>query len=156
MTTATTAPAVQQPQAPFDHATVLPGTPESAHTARTWVRDRLTSRQTPDSVADDAVLLLNELVANAVQWTGCKRIGIRLRMTSRRLRIDVEDGSRSLPVRLPAGPYDENGRGLNLLVAHADRWGVDVLPTGKTAWFELAIPRATARPNSTTPSRDRA
>jgi anti-sigma regulatory factor (Ser/Thr protein kinase) len=106
-------------------------------------------------VVDDAVLLLSELVANAAQWTGCKRIGIRLRVNGSRLRIDVEDGSRSLPVRMPADAHDENGRGLNLLVTLADRWGVDVLTFGKTVWFELAIPRTpAARPDGTSSSHD--
>ncbi|WP_152627908.1 ATP-binding protein [Streptacidiphilus neutrinimicus] len=120
--------------------TNLACTPASVRIARTWVHQWLISDGAPEAVTTVAVQLTSELVANAAQWTGCSRVAIRLRVNNQRLRVDVEDGSRSLPVRLPADWDDENGRGLNVLQALADRWGVTVHPLGKAVWFELRVP----------------
>lgn len=136
MTTATT----PQQLPVLQHSLVLPCEAASARTARTWARGWLDAQGVPERIADVAVLLLSELVANAAQWTGCSRIGIHLRMRGCRLRVDVEDGSRSLPVRMPASATDENGRGLGLVHALAASSGVDLLPLGKSVWFELAVP----------------
>jgi hypothetical protein len=35
-----------------------------------------------------------------------------------------------------------SGRGVRLVDTLADDWGVDVLPAGKTVWFELLSPTA--------------
>jgi hypothetical protein len=40
---------------------------------------------------------------------------------------------------MPVRDLDISGRGLFLIDKLADRWGVDLLPRGKTAWFELRV-----------------
>jgi hypothetical protein len=40
---------------------------------------------------------------------------------------------------MPVRELDVSGRGLFLVDKLADRWGVDLLPRGKTTWFEMRV-----------------
>ncbi|MER5745437.1 ATP-binding protein [Streptomyces sp. NPDC059913] len=118
----------------------LPSRPESAATAR-----RLTScvvlRQWALSpqIAEYAVLLVSELVGNAVRHTGARVFGLRMMRRRGWVRIEVRDPSRGLPCLMPVQEMDVSGRGLFLVDKLSDRWGVDLLPRGKTTWFEMRI-----------------
>jgi anti-sigma regulatory factor (Ser/Thr protein kinase) len=125
---------------PTESEVHLPSRPESAATAR-----RLTQvvilRQwglTP-GLAEDAVLLVSELVGNAVRHTGARVFGLRMRHRRGWIRAEVRDPSRGLPCLMPVQETDISGRGLFLVDRLADRWGVDLLPRGKTTWFEMRI-----------------
>ncbi|MFH0242307.1 ATP-binding protein [Streptomyces sp. HK10] len=116
----------------------LPNRPESAHTARRLVRSVLLTRWgLSETLAEDTVLLVSELVGNAVRHTGAQSLGLRLRRQRGRIRVEVRDPSRGLPCLLPVHEFDVSGRGLFLVDHLSDRWGVDLLPLGKTTWFEL-------------------
>ncbi|SEQ70314.1 ATP-binding protein [Streptomyces radiopugnans] len=116
----------------------LPNRPESARTARRLVRSVLLTRWgLPEALAEDTVLLVSELVGNAVRHTGAQSLGLRLRRQRGRIRVEVRDPSRGLPCLLPVHELDVSGRGLFLVDHLSDRWGVDLLPLGKTTWFEL-------------------
>ncbi len=118
----------------------LPSRPESAATAR-----RLTScvvlRQWALSpqTAEYAVLLVSELVGNAVRHTGARVFGLRMVRRRGWIRVEVRDPSRGLPCLMPVREMDVSGRGLFLVDKLSDRWGVDLLPRGKTTWFEMRI-----------------
>ncbi|MGW3124233.1 ATP-binding protein [Streptomyces sp. NPDC001107] len=125
---------------PTDAEVPLPSRPESAATAR-----RLTQvvvlRQwglTP-KMTEDAVLLVSELVGNAVRHTGARVFGLRMRRRRGWIRIEVRDPSRGLPCLMPVQETDISGRGLFLVDKLSDRWGVDLLPRGKTTWFEMRV-----------------
>ncbi|GAA3656824.1 ATP-binding protein [Streptomyces chitinivorans] len=116
----------------------LPNRPESARTARRLVRSVLLNRWgLSEALAEDTVLLVSELVGNAVRHTGAQSLGLRLRLRRGRIRVEVRDPSRGLPCLLPVHEFDVSGRGLFLVDHLSDRWGVDLLPLGKTTWFEL-------------------
>ncbi|WP_410536361.1 ATP-binding protein [Streptomyces sp. KL2] len=116
----------------------LPNRPESARTARRLVRSVLLTRWgLPEALTEDTVLLVSELVGNAVRHTGAQSLGLRLRRQPGRIRVEVRDPSRGLPCLLPVHELDVSGRGLFLVDHLSDRWGVDLLPLGKTTWFEL-------------------
>ncbi|MDQ0845218.1 MULTISPECIES: ATP-binding protein [unclassified Streptomyces] len=118
----------------------LPSRPESAATAR-----RLTQcvvlRQwaLPAQTGEYAVLLVSELVGNAVRHTGARVFGLRMLRRRGWIRIEVRDPSRGLPCLMPVAEMDTSGRGLFLVDKLADRWGVDLLPRGKTTWFEMRV-----------------
>ncbi|WP_247597867.1 ATP-binding protein [Streptomyces sp. RKND-216] len=119
----------------------LPNRPESAATARRLAEAVL--RQgwaAPATTAEHAVLLVSELVGNAVRHTGASTFGLRMHRRRGRLRVEVRDPSRGLPCLLPVTEMDTSGRGLWLVDRLADRWGVDLLPRGKSTWFEMRLP----------------
>jgi anti-sigma regulatory factor (Ser/Thr protein kinase) len=125
---------------PTEAEVPLPSRPESAAAAR-----RLTQivvlRQwglTP-KMTEDAVLLVSELVGNAVRHTGARVFGLRMRRRRGWIRIEVRDPSRGLPCLMPVQEMDISGRGLFLVDKLSDRWGVDLLPRGKTTWFEMRV-----------------
>ncbi|MCZ9337644.1 ATP-binding protein, partial [Streptomyces sp. TRM76130] len=76
-----------------------------------------------DGVGDIAVLLVSELVTNALRHaTG--PIGVRLVAPAGPdgvLRVEVSDPLPDLPHERPADPEDESGRGLRMVAAAARR-----------------------------------
>lgn len=110
---------------------------------RRRLRDQLRQWGVP-ALTDTAELLATEIVTNALQHTGG---GAVLTATlsagpARRLRVEVHDSAgRRPPPRTPGGtrPSDEatSGRGLMLVEALADTWGVQARGAGKIVWFEI-------------------
>ncbi len=89
--------------------------------------------------ADDAVLVLSELVTNAVLHAGgADRITVDCRDGS--IRIDVHDGATDA-ARVPDVAPEVGGRGLRIVEALAERWGSDPLDAGKVVWAELPCRR---------------
>lgn len=92
---------------------------------------------------DPAALVVAELAANAALHGSDRRAGFRLSLTvtDTTLRIEVSDtaGDRMPGAGLPAADA-ESGRGLLLVEALADRWGVTPgPPPGKTVWAEMTL-----------------
>ncbi|MFE9045847.1 SpoIIE family protein phosphatase [Streptomyces sp. NPDC012421] len=126
----------------------------SVAAARAFVRDTLQGWGHPELV-DDAVVLTSELVTNAVVHAGTAADVLCLRSEDS-IRIEVADRypEREIPVqsgRAIASPDRENGRGLLLCAALADRWGVDYSPTRKHVWFHLDLPQRPAGTRSAGP-----
>ncbi|EGG47707.1 hypothetical protein GCM10018782_42430 [Streptomyces griseoaurantiacus] len=126
---------------PTEAEVPLPSLPESAATARRLAQVVLLRHWglTP-KLTEDAVLLVSELVGNAVRHTGARVFGLRMHRRRGRIRVEVRDPSRGLPCLMPVQDLDVSGRGLFLVDTLADRWGVDLLPLGKTTWFEMRAP----------------
>lgn len=91
-------------------------------------------------LADTAELLTSELVTNALRHTGRGAVFDAVLTGDQRLRIEVQDGEAGLPGRRrdPDAEYATSGRGLMLVEALADSWGVQLRGDGKVTWFELA------------------
>ena len=90
-------------------------------------------------LADSAVLLVSELVTNAVQHAGpdVSPTVLRLEYGGGWLRIEVHDTSPHAPrPRIPDW-LDESGFGLMLVDALAAKWGVQQTMQGKAVWAEL-------------------
>ncbi|MFJ8590506.1 ATP-binding protein [Streptomyces sp. NPDC093598] len=120
----------------------LPPQRTSVRVARHALRARLASWQVPEEVCANAVLLVSELVTNAVLHTLSERIvcGVQL-MTNACFRLEVHDGDlsgRGIPDRRP-GLDDEGGRGLLLVREMADSWGIarSTLTGGNAVWASL-------------------
>lgn len=110
--------------------------PESAATARRLTLAKLRVWGL-SPLEDTCELLVSELVGNAVRHTGAQTFGLHMARRRGWIRIEVRDPSRALPCLLPVNDTDISGRGLMLVDKLSDRWGVDLLPRGKTTWFEL-------------------
>jgi anti-sigma regulatory factor (Ser/Thr protein kinase) len=88
---------------------------------------------------DDALLLTSELVSNAVEY-GASPASLDISYDATVLRISVRDAGPGRPVlgRLD-NPHSGQGRGIALVNAVADDWGVEVTDErGKAVWFTLS------------------
>jgi anti-sigma regulatory factor (Ser/Thr protein kinase) len=125
---------------PADGDVRLPSRPESAAIARRLTQYVVLSQWalTPQ-IAEHAVLLVSELVGNAVRHTGARVFALRMVRRRGWIRVEVRDPSRGLPCLMPVHEMDVSGRGLFLVDKLSDRWGVDLQPRGKTTWFEMRV-----------------
>jgi anti-sigma regulatory factor (Ser/Thr protein kinase) len=91
-------------------------------------------------VIDAAELCVGEFVANVINHVGLGTpTTLVVSMNGRHLRIEVHDpDARALPILQRADADSETGRGMVLVDAVADRWGVLLRPAGKVTWCELA------------------
>jgi len=129
-----------EPREPPSSDTVLalPAGSEAPALARAYLHDH--ARYLPQTLLDDALVLVSELVTNAVQH-GRPKIMLRLRETPPGIGVYVSDGGPGRPQYPTAEPdeYAVRGRGLRIVDALATDWGVEQLASepGKVVWFEL-------------------
>lgn len=90
-----------------------------------------------DDCADTVALLVSEVATNAVLHAYGREVRVRIAVHGGRLRVEVDDSSPEMPVGRGAEDGDQDGRGLALVAALSDLWGVRAQPGGKTFWFEL-------------------
>ncbi|MFC7381583.1 ATP-binding protein [Sphaerisporangium rhizosphaerae] len=121
--------------------TDLIGSPASVARAREYVREKLGIGH---PALDDVTLLVSELVTNAVIHSDSRnggRVVVALADCYDFIHADiVDDGSESIP-QISADMYAEGGRGLFLVEAVSDRWGVYTDHAGRTVWFEIGYQR---------------
>ncbi|MFJ9849315.1 SpoIIE family protein phosphatase [Streptomyces sp. NPDC101150] len=113
--------------------------PERIAEARAQIRDVLHDWADADQV-DSAVLMVSEMITNVLMHTDGDALlvaEISGERGSRRIRVDVADGSDELPHRRSPGELASSGRGLVLLELLAGAWGVNPRGDGKSTWFEL-------------------
>jgi anti-sigma regulatory factor (Ser/Thr protein kinase) len=116
----------------------LPGVAVSVAGAREFTRSCLSSAQATRETVDRAVLLVSELVTNAVVHAACD---VRLRVTpGSPVRVEVHDENPEPPQARGREPLEVGGFGLVIVESVASRWGVEPQPTGKVVWFELDCP----------------
>ena len=107
--------------------------------ARRFVSSVLTRRPYEDRVhLGDARLVVSELASNAVLHAGTP-FAVSVRYTGSAVRISVRDWSPTQPVLRNGGPASLSGRGLHLVQAIAEAWGVDAGSDGKAVWAELPL-----------------
>jgi PAS domain S-box-containing protein len=115
---------------PAEAAAVATGRRFIATAWRSWSCDA------PD---DTARLLVSELLGNAVRH-GRGPVNLQAHRSAWEVTVEVTDCGGKLPERRTAGPEDESGRGLFLIEALADHWGIRPDTHGKTTWFTLRLP----------------
>ncbi|MFI8302991.1 ATP-binding protein [Streptomyces sp. NPDC085927] len=98
-------------------------------------------------VADAAELAVSEILANVIRHVPDRRCGICFLLLPGAVRVEVSDRCPRLPVPAGRDVLAEGGRGLLLVEAVTDRWGVTSSPTGggKTVWFECDVKPAPVR-----------
>ncbi|MFC8402435.1 SpoIIE family protein phosphatase [Streptomyces griseoincarnatus] len=129
----------------------LSGSPLAPGSARAMLRKALTewAQSSADGadlltgrVGDDAALVASELVTNAVVHAGTEvRLTCRLEDTGA-LVVEVADlhpsrAPRDDAAEAPAHDLPEYGRGLRLVAALAESWGVTYRAGSKTVWARL-------------------
>jgi anti-sigma regulatory factor (Ser/Thr protein kinase) len=106
----------------------------SASTARSFVRTTL--HGIPALQIGVAELLTSELVSNAVLH-GRAPTEVTVEVHDQIITVSVSDGSSELPVLSEAEGRVGHGRGLPLVAAMSDDWGVTPSDVGKAVWFTL-------------------
>ncbi|MEU5954975.1 ATP-binding protein [Streptomyces sp. NPDC047525] len=137
--------------------------PAEVGRARRWARSRLACSGigVDEPLAETLILLISELVTNAVVHTGCPAV-LRMRLPDApdvtgkaagassasgaagaagagpgTVRVEVADASACPPKQRHADGDATNGRGLELVDGLADRWGWQTEGAGKSIWCEV-------------------
>lgn len=108
--------------------------------ARALVRLRLQVEGTPAESVDSAALIVSELAGNVVKyhdWDLEPVMVLGLVRDGRTLRIEVHDSDPAVPQRLTPDAMSEGGRGLLVVEALSERWGVGRTDEGKFVWSEF-------------------
>jgi len=115
--------------------------PSSPAEARRFIRDICNAADLGPDVCETAALLTSELVTNAVKYGG-SRATLDAAVPGGVLRVAIADENPALPVVGLRPSFEaEGGRGLQLVSALSNRWGVEATADGgKAVWFELEIP----------------
>lgn len=97
--------------------------------------------------ADDVSLCVSELATNALVHGAPPGRGflLRVRYDGDVLRVEVHDSGGGEPYASDPPGDGEGGRGLFLVAALADKWGVGQRNPGKVVWAEFACPVDEAR-----------
>ncbi|MEU4170059.1 SpoIIE family protein phosphatase [Streptomyces sp. NPDC026665] len=137
--------------------TSLPGTPLAPAAARRFLRDTLLSWAEPplpgaeiidDRLTEDACVVVSELVTNAVVHAGTDvELLCRLECAADGppgpLVVEVSDHHPSRAIREdgaePSYGTPEYGRGLRLVSALSEAWGITYRPGVKTVWSRLLV-----------------
>ena len=107
--------------------------PQSVTAARLFVRDRL-SNQALETV-EAAEVMTSELASNCVLHA---RTDFEVAIDSReQIRIELSDTGQGRPRLLSPTPRELTGRGLRIVEAMSEAWGVIAAATGKKVWFTL-------------------
>ena len=118
---------------------LLPASTISPAAAREWAR-HTGCREHAVDLLDDALLLITELVTNALLH-GAPPILLAIECDDASLHVRVRDGSPVLPGHRETELESENGRGMTLVELLTSTWGVapvtDQHGVGKEVWFEL-------------------
>ncbi|QDQ14229.1 ATP-binding protein [Streptomyces spectabilis] len=98
--------------------------------------------------AEDIALCVSELTTNALVHGAPPGRGFKLRLLrdSGTVRIEVHDSGDGRPRLVGEGVADESGRGLLLVAALADKWGVAERNPGKVVWAEFGQVSGAAPP----------
>lgn len=104
--------------------------------ARHQVSEFLKRPDIPHDVINDVVLVVSELVTNAVE-AGATSIELRLDVTNQNITMSVDDDTGGWPTLTSPKPYATRGRGLAIVAKTAENWEVERTEHGKkvTACF---------------------
>ncbi|WP_406509712.1 ATP-binding protein [Streptomyces sp. NBC_00212] len=95
-----------------------------------------------DPLIDEAALGVTELLTNVHRHAEPDKVcTVEIELLLDRLTISVHDHDPTLPAVRNADALATNGRGLALIAAVSESWGVRPLgESGKTVWFTLTAP----------------
>lgn len=116
----------------------FPNAPVSVTNARRYATQTLAG--IPPDVADAIAVMVSELATNAVRHAATD-FTVTIDRDGREIRIAVTDTGSGRPALQSPAPTDHSGRGLRIVEALADNWGVTETAdrTGKTVWFTVAL-----------------
>ncbi|GAA0295868.1 ATP-binding protein [Kineococcus aurantiacus] len=108
----------------------------AASRARSYVLEQCVGAGVAEDVCDAAVLMVSELVTNAVEHAR-SRVELAVEVDPSRVHVEVQDQNAALPAVQDADAGAVHGRGMAIVDALASAWGVRPAARGKTVWFDL-------------------
>lgn len=118
--------------------TQWPPDPRHVGDARRFVADRLAADDLAH-VADTAGLIVSELATNAIRHAHSP-FRLTLVRDGDQLLLEVHDDAPGSVAVVDGDPLDPSGRGLHLVSALSDDWGVTSHPRGgKSIWASLDV-----------------
>ena len=114
---------------------MLPNATAPGH-ARRWLHEALATVEIDDDTVQLVVLVVDELVTNAVIHAGTA-IDVRLQHDAGVVRCVVRDRRTDGPIPRIIESTDGRGRGLRLVDVVSRRWGVDRDTCGTSVWAEI-------------------
>ena len=119
----------------------FPAIAQSVVDARKFVSDSIV--HVPREVSDTLLVITSELASNCIRH-GATVFEIRIDQLPDRILVEAEDDGDGEPVVRSPEPSETSGRGLQIVKALSDSWGVvrKSRTSGKTVWAVLAIPPA--------------
>jgi anti-sigma regulatory factor (Ser/Thr protein kinase) len=106
-------------------------------TARRFIEARAAAWSFPEPAGAQLVLIGSELVTNAVLHARTE-LTLTLELRDGRVRIGVKDRSKAPPALRHYRADALTGRGLGVVAALSDSWGISTAPDGKEVWAEVA------------------
>ena len=104
--------------------------------ARSWAEGWLAGSPVPSGQSDAVMLVISELVTNAVRQ-GDGVVKITLEVAEGTLLVEVFDSGHRMPTLSESAVDSTRGRGLQLIATVSDDWGVREELGGKTVWARL-------------------
>ncbi|OLB80102.1 MAG: ATP-binding protein [Actinobacteria bacterium 13_2_20CM_2_71_6] len=140
---------------------VVPHHARGARLARHRLAGELTPVVGPELLAD-AVAVVAELVGNAIRHAQALpgdviRVAWRIRTGGGRQQLEVrvtDGGAGDAPRQRDAGVDSIDGRGLAIVSALAERWGVDCDGLGQSVWAQLSQPVVVPTAPASVPSEN--
>jgi anti-sigma regulatory factor (Ser/Thr protein kinase) len=113
--------------------------PQAVGHARRFTRRTLRSWNVPGDAQDAILLIVSELVTNALVHTD-GRVRLDLTLVNHRLRVAVADASPRTPVKPTSIGWEATGgRGILLVEAMSAAWGSLPVSGGKQVWSEVTL-----------------
>ena len=106
--------------------------------------EQLGSGEAINTLIGDAQVVVSEIVSNAVK-AGCTKLLMQITIHRRRVRISVYDNADGLPIMVAPDPAAERGRGMTIVNALANSWGIETGHDGKEVWAEFRLSSRTGR-----------
>ncbi|WP_425474041.1 ATP-binding protein [Streptomyces qinzhouensis] len=134
---------------PTSSSMAVPHGPAGVGEARHRMREQLRMSKVPESVVDDAMLILSELLSNACRHgrplghadrgDGNIRAAWRVDRAGRLTVAVTDGGGPTRPVPSTPSVTARGGRGLQIITALSQEWGVRDHPAGEvTVWALIA------------------
>jgi anti-sigma regulatory factor (Ser/Thr protein kinase) len=108
----------------------------SVRQARRWVASRLEG--VPAEVGEAVAVMVSELATNSVRHAASS-FSVSVDRSPEAIRVEVSDSGNGEPTMQAPHADQPSGRGLRIVDALADDWGVRYSAgSGKTVWFTIA------------------
>lgn len=113
----------------------FPGRRESVGQARRFVRETLGDQ--PQETIEAVELMVSELTTNCVQHAHSD-FDVEIEQSAGVIRVEARDRGEGRPTVRSPTPREPSGRGLKVVEALSDAWGIEPQDEGKVVWFTVS------------------